>query len=347
VSREYDKKRFIHLLVNAALWLVLCVLLVLSVLNVNSMRKYSSISLRYETPISGETAYQSRVFAISRGDATAFWPTFWHEKEIDVQSEYRKAYTKCIIYSGDATLVWPALYLTGTAPGVTDGNGCAVSSGFAWSLWGSADVIGKIIETDGAFYTIRGVFTGDDLLIMLSVDDEDKSHSFTAVELTVGAISPSRSDVESYAVESGLGAPDSILMGRPVLLAVFLAALPVLILSVFCLGMCFRWLGFYPAALRGFVWVAALFVLAGLLPVLIKLLPEWMLPTRWSDFSFWGSLLKQLGTDLNEYFTLSPKSRDVIHNTLFFKQIGIAFLSTCLAISICFRFKQGDGSSAR
>ena len=326
-----------QLIVGSLLWCVLSVLLALGALNVNAISQYPPISLRYDTPFSGQAAYQARVYSIEHSDEKPFWPTFWHETQLQVESEYGSIKTVCIFFSGDAALVWPAQYLGGTAPGVTDGIGCSVSSSLAWKLWGGSDIIGKTVEIDGVTRTVRGVFDGEDELVLVSVRDEATSQSFTAVELSGGPSDPTRSDAVSFARSAGLGAPDSVLMDTPASLAQMLAALPLFILAFYGLALCIARLKARPAALRLCLLLALLGV-ALFLPRLLDMLPGWMIPTRWSDFSFWGSFMDQIGDNLREYLVLRPRLRDVAYKVLLLKQAAIAFLATGCALSICFRW---------
>ena len=329
-----DVKQF---LLSSLLWCVLGVFLVFGALNANDVSQYSSVSLRYETPFSGQTAYQARQYSVEHSGDDAFWLTFWHEAKLLFESEFNSSSAVCIYFSGDAALVWPAQYLGGAAPGVTDGAGCSVSSALAWALWGSADVVGKTVDIGGETRIVRGVFEGEDELALLSVRDEVRSQSFTAAELSGGPSGPTRSDVTSFARSAGLGAPDIVLMGTPSSLAAALSALPLIILAVYGLSLCIARLRARPTALR----LGLLVVLLGfavLLPGLLDLAPGWLIPTRWSDFSFWGSLRDQIGGNLREYLVLTPRLRDVTYKVLLLKQAGIAFMATGCALSICFRW---------
>jgi len=326
-----------RLIVDTLLWCTLAVLMVIGSVNVGALRKYTSISLRYDTPISGQAAYNARIYSIDRGGEDVFWPTFWQETKTRLSVEHSRIDAACILFSGDAALVWPARYLDGAAPGVTDGVGCAVSSALAWELWGSMDVVGKTVEVDGEARTVQGVFEEEELLALLSFRDEDRGQSFTAVELSGGPSSPARNDVENFAIAAGLGRPDGVLMGTPTFLAAVLAALPLLMLAFYGLCLCIGQL----RKRSGFKWLLLFIALIGfavLLPALLEALPDRMIPTHWSDFSFWGTLAGQTGDNLREYLTLTPQLRDVEYMILLFRQIGIAFLSVVFALTVCFRW---------
>ena len=326
-----------RLLTDALLWIAVAVFNVLGSANVNDLRQYPSISLRYETPFTGQAAYQARQYSIEHADEDSFWLTYWRQAKASFEGEYNTASATCIYFSGDASLVWPARYMSGGSPGVTDGSGCSVSSALAASLWGGTDVAGKSIEVGGETRTVRGVFEEEELLALVSVRDEDKTQSFTCVELSGGPDSPSRSDAESFVKSAGLGSPDSVLMGTFTSLATGLSALPLVILGFYALALCLVYLKSFPIALRGGLFLA-LIALAFLLPGILDTLPSWMIPTRWSDFSFWSGLFDQISGNLREYLLLTPKLRDVAYKTLLLKQILLAFPAVGCALSICFRW---------
>ena len=336
VSLVIGRRKLRHLLVGAMLWCVMAVLIVGSVTNASSLREFSAISLRYDVAFSGLAAYQLRRYSIERESEDVFWPTFWHETSKRVVGELRASDVACLLFSGDAALVWPARYLAGAAPGIADGFGCAVSSALAQALWGGTDVVGKTVKAGGHDRVVRGVFEGDSLLILLSFGDEDTRQSFSAIELTGGPSSPTRSDAEMFVISAGLGKPDSVLMGTPGFISSALSALPLSILALYILVHVLSRLRKRPTAFQA----AILFALLGfafLLPGLLEKLPAWLIPTRWSDFSFWGVLSRQIGADLREYLSLTPRLRDIEYSLLFCKQVCFAFLSMICALLICFR----------
>lgn len=327
----HKKQLFAYVL----LWVAMAVLLVSGMENVNSLREYPSVSLRYDKPISGKVAYSARQYSIEHDGENTFWLTFWHETKAEYEADHNSTAAACILFSGDAAVVWPARYLAGVAPSVIDGVGCMVSSALAGELWGGYDIVGKSVEVDNEPRVVRGVFESTELLALVAVKDEDTSQSFSAVELTGGPANATRSDAEGFAIAAGLGQPGSVLMGTPVSFSAILAILPLLILIIYSLALCYSKFKFHRTVLR-IVLLLSFFGFALLLPVLLDMLPDWVIPTRWSDFSFWGELANRLGDNLREYLVLSPLLRDVEYKILLYKQIGIAFLSVSCSLFICF-----------
>ena len=324
----------------------LCLLLIWGFSNRADVTRYSPVSLRYDTPVSGSAAYSARLYSISHSDDNAYWPTFWREHKSEFKNEFSSADADCIAYSGDASLVWPFEYISGCAPGVKDGSGCVISEPLARRLWGSADIVGMTVEVDGETRYIRGVFKGKSELALISFSDEDVTRSWTAVELSGGPPDAARSDAESYASASGLGKPGTVIAGGHAYLAGLLAMLPLLIPAVYGMAMIAGAIKKrYPGSYRNIRFFGFI-IIACMVPLLIRALPASLVPTRWSDFSFWASLLQRITGDLSEFLNAAPRLRDAELKMLLVKQAGIAFLSACASISFCFRWRIAKGSGA-
>lgn len=334
------KVRIRTLIVDILLWSVLCVLLSLGFTNINAVaERYPGISLRFEKQISGSSAYSAREYSIKHSDDETFWPTFWQEEAISISSEYANIETDGIIFSGDANLVWPAEYITGSAPGAADNTGCALSSSLAWRLWGGLDIAGKTVEINEITYTVRGVFEGEDDIALVSVGDENISRGFAAAELTGGPVNATRDDIENYAIASGLGKPDTILNGTPTFIARLMAIIPLFIMACYAAGMLIGWLWKSHRIVRQIITFVIILGFAALLPTLLDAMPDWLIPGRWSDFSFWTSLMRQFDDNVMEFFHMTPKIRDAQGKMLLLSQAFIAYAGTICALLVCFRWR--------
>jgi len=312
------------------LWGVFGILFALGFRQANAIQQFSSASLRYNEPVSGQAAQRARQYSIE--NAETFWPTFWHEGTVELSVGMRTAQANAILFSGDAALVWQARYITGTAPSSVDGSGIAVSEALAHRLWGSTDIVGMSVYVDEKPRIVRGVFEGSTELALLSFHIEDTLQSWTAVELAGGNRNPTRSHAQSFATAAGLGTPDYILMGGAMAAARFMSVLPLLILAVYALVLIIRFIKkHYCAAVTPIIFLG-LTIFAILLPLLLNILPAWIIPTHWSDFSFWFSLLNQASGNLREFLSVNPTLRDVELRMLLLGQAGIMVLSTCCAI---------------
>ena len=329
-------RRALLSLVNIGL---LCLLMAAGFIYYSRLNLYSSVSLRFDPPISGQAAYKARQYSISHSGDKAYWPTFWTEYTASLSSQFVTANATCIIFSGQASQVWPLRLIYGTELGATDGNGCLVSEGLAWRLWGGLDVVGKTVEVDGKESIVRGVFRGKNELMLSSASIEDESLAWAAAELSGGLDGARRESAESYAIASGLGKPAYIVVDGLTSIAGAMAALPLLILVVSAFSLIIRIImKCYPT-----VWKIAPYLLlilfGALLPFGLGLLPEWIIPTRWSDFSFWSLLLSRFSSGLRELLSIRPLSRDVEQRILFIKHTGIMFFAVCISLTISLRWR--------
>jgi len=307
-------------------------LLVAGILEANTIARFSGISLRYSTPISGQSAFNARQFAIEND--SPFWPTFWHECTAVLYVGARTAQVGVISFSGDAMLVWPARYLTGNAPSVIDGYGIAVSKNLAHRLWGSINVIGKRVYVGNTPRIVRGVFEGDRDLALLSLHIENTSQNFTAVELTQTSGSETRESVENFATTSGLGRPNYIIMGWTMSFARFIAIFPLFIPGVYILVLVFRFAKkYYPLAGTS-LFFTGLVLLAIMLPTLLNTFSPQLIPTHWSDFSFWSSLVQQASSGLREFLSTNPMLRDIELKMYLIRQTVIFMLAMCCGIVV-------------
>jgi len=115
-----------------------------------------------------------------------------------------------------------------------------------------------------------------------------------------------------------------------------MALLPVLIFVLYVVIYLFTCLRKWVLIIYSIVF-SILLGLALALPVILDLLPAWMIPTRFSDFSFWSNMINQLGEDLKEHIRLAPRLRDEAYMILFYKQTGLTFFTVILTLILCFR----------
>ena len=300
----------------------------------NTIGAFSRISLRFEAPVSGETARQARMHAIHYPGENPFWPTFWAQKTATLIAGAREAHVPTLLFSGDAARVWPARYLTGSAPGAADGYGIAISYALAHQMWGSTDILGKRAYINDTPRIIRGIFEGTAPLALLPFPIEDTSQSWNAAELTGGTPHATRHHVESFALATGLGTPHSIYMGGAHALARFMAWFPIFLLALYGGTLCVRYIRAHHPKLSIPLLLSGLLLFALCLPFLLNRLPPWIIPNQWSDFSFWSALAQQASASLREFLSTYPTLRDVALNIHLLRQAGILFISLFCCASL-------------
>ncbi|MCL2047860.1 MAG: hypothetical protein FWG87_03940 [Defluviitaleaceae bacterium] len=308
-------------------WCIFAVLLILGVREASTISKFSKISLRYQNAISGQAAYRAREYSAVNA---AFWLIFWRESTATLSVGFGDVASDTILFSGDANLVWHAEYVAGYAPGAEDEAGIAVSQALANRLWGSTNIIGQAVEIDEQTRFVRGVFVGGANLALLSFPLEDVSQSWTGVELYGEQLHFGAA--EAFAAASGLGRPEYILTGEVISLAWAFALLPLLVPAVYALFLVIKYMRMYHPRTLMPLFFAGLLLFAVLLPALLDALPDWVVPTRWSDFSFWSSLAEQTGDSLRVFLSAVPTMRDVELKVRLLRVVGIGFLGVCLGL---------------
>lgn len=231
---------------------------------------------------------------------------------------------------GNAALVWDLQLAAGTLPGAGDKEGCALSLETALSLFGSTDIIGQEVVLDGHTYTVRGIFRQPDGLTMAGTDPgrplalfpaagAPESMRLSAIDFAVYQTSEDtpQTQIQLWMQEAGVYIPGSLQDDTDAAgLYAFLATLPAYLLGLL------SFLALYQAAkalcgvgvaawqrlkedrlapwhekaqLLG-AWGVGLLLIGllaaivlGQMPALVPIPPAY-LPTRWSDFSFWGKL---------------------------------------------------------
>ena len=331
-----DAKTVKAALPTLLLWCLLYLLLAAAIRNGDAIEsRFTAFSLRFGEDLSGEKAQAARQYAIDQKEENPFWYTYWRQDQARVKGETAELDTVCIRYSGEGRLAWDTTFLQGSWPGAADEDGCALSRPLAGSLFGSMDIVGMTVQVDGEEAIVRGVFEGEEPLVLLSEGEGTGTGSWQAAELSGGPKGADRTDAEAFAVSSSLGAPSAILTGKTILfIGWFLAFLPVIILVV--RGLCQIFI-LVPARRRGLAALILFLALAAALPLLLGLLPDWLIPGQWSDFSWWTILGEDLDTALRAFLGITPALRDVEGRLLFLGQAALCLLSSLLALALCFR----------
>ncbi|SDM81463.1 hypothetical protein [Acetanaerobacterium elongatum] len=286
------------------------------------------VSLRYDTPLTQQQVENALNYAKGKQNEEGCCPTFWLQKNSEkVKAEYAEVSTPMIIGLGEGDLIMPARFITGGWPGVYDENGCAVSMQLAWKLWGDTDVLGKTVEYNKHKLIVRGVFEGSEPLIYTTGGTDV---GYTCAELAPLAHSDRRQAAERFCMYSGLSLPPYMVYGSSMhtilcLLCWLTLALPAIVLL-------YRLVACLPNHLQRWAGLSLLFVVAVLLPFGLAQLPGWMVPTRWSDFAFWGRLIQTFKDCTEEWFALPVLFKDVEAKWLLVKQVLIFFASFFITI---------------
>lgn len=252
-------------------------------------------------------------------NSNLLYATFWKEEEGLLSAENKKAETEILTFLGEGYHAYGVEFLAGGYPMEGDNNGIAISETLAFDLYGSIDVVDLVVTYGEQIYTIRGVFKEQiNLALIQGNTDED----YRAVEL-VGDMKGNPVQTATLFVEnSGLEKPDQISYGTSIVsILKMVHYLPFLIVGIWSVLCCIIFLQKGYPKHREIVWLAALLLIAICLPTLLELVPQWMLPTRWSDFSFWQNMIETSRIRVEEWFSLLPTRKDVEIKFIMIKSI--------------------------
>lgn len=187
---------------------------------------------------------------------------------------------------GDLALLYPALRFAHGAYPPAGERGCVIDQDTARALWGDDNAVGAELVLDGAVYTVAGVLAGAKSMVLVH------TRQYAGFAPAFGHLLPGET---AYARQAALDFLTALGQPEPTLLldlgwaASFLRAVALLPPLLLCAGIAFACLELLPGFghLR---WVLLLPVVAlcgRLLGAPLPFTPA-MLPTRWSEFSFWS-----------------------------------------------------------
>lgn len=171
---------------------------------------YAPYSFRYNEVFSSDQIQSAHRFQAGE-DGTQYAMTLWNETKEVLKTDLHSIDAQVVFYSGDVAIVFPAIYIQGSAPGAADANGCAVSESIALDLFGSTDIVGQTLQIGDRNVQIRGVFQGQTNLAITAAQESDMLKN---VELVGSPGGDLREMAVDYVTAAGLGTPDQICTGK-------------------------------------------------------------------------------------------------------------------------------------
>lgn len=251
------------------------------------------------------------------------------QKKVSVQAPVREAQLSLLWTWGRMDRAMSAPLLSGYYPAAGD-DGCVVDERAAYRLWGSVEVMGETLRCDGKDYTVRGVIGEAGGVVLLPAAAQQQVLSTLVLEPPPGK--DRRAAAEEFQVRHALEEADVVLLlggfgalGRLLLFLPFLILVGALLrLLLQALWQLRRTPFLFALDLSALVLILVLaFWLSG-----IRLeFPQSMVPTRWSDFEFWGRLFSSWGESLKGLL----RSEKLIPDLLYWKEWGKAAGCSALA----------------
>lgn len=249
------------------------------------------LGLTLAEPLTAEQAAAARSWEQSDANAAGLTASFWNQEKTAVTTDFGRAAqdVDCIGFDGNAQDCLPARYLQGAAPGAA-GQQCAVSSALAWALFGSYDIVGQCLTLDGTLYFVSGVFESEASCLLYPAQGD-----FTHAELRGTSPDTPKADAEQWAAAAGAGKIQSVdYRPQKAWLGRCLCRLPTVLEGLCLLIALLRFLSGLPGLLRGAAWFVLTLIFAWRLPYFLQTLPGWLIPSRWSNFSFWTDLWREI-----------------------------------------------------
>lgn len=289
----------------------------------------SSVGIKWENGGVSPIAL-SRQQACAKQDGASEQPevTLWQiHSDQEVKNEHKKSMTAdTVVVFGDCRDITSAIMLQGAFPARTDWSGCAVSSGLAFSLWGSIDVCGLPIEMEGGMFYVRGVFEEEEPRLYHQARNESKE-PLSNMQLTFSGTG-TREKAERYLVTADF--PGGMILEQPLLewALTMLFRLPAVVLFVGIVVRILRRgkkLWHYPVLFL--LYLPSVLVLSAGLFICMDLpgIPAGFIPSRWSDFDFWSNLAAGHRKNLFAWMSVSSTFRDA-------KLVLAAFMTVLLSI---------------
>lgn len=315
----------------AVLWCVLGLLMYGIFYHYRFASQFSYMSLRYNVPINGQAANAARQYAANNSD---FWLTFWRQDSALVGNSLQDATVTTIYFSGNASAVFPMMFIEGSAPSSIDNYGVIVSSTLAHRLWGSVDIVGQAVYVDQELRTVRGVFDHGQEIALVSFCIEDRSQSWNAVELAFeGEHAPTRQDAVNFAIHAGLGVPSYVITAAATAVSRFFAWFPIVVVLLIIMVKAFGLLKkMYPQAFVP-ILIACVIISALFVPFLLEQVPPWLVPTSFSDFSHWSSIMTMAVDALHEFIAAPALLRDIDLALILIYQ-AIIFAATIVVLGV-------------
>lgn len=266
----------------------------------NNFSKQSG--LRYETAmLSGEQIEEynkkQQENAEKQEDAEQVEFTAWKaEKDQEIsQPEMHQTKGNVIKVYGDMARVLPFSIKYGGFTFQEDTNGCVISSGLAWKLFGAEDVVGNVLQYCKEEYQVRGVLEEEEPI--LAVYQEKKEEAMPYVEVLTSEGAPA-SKMEKIKSSIGLFDEGYIFHGSFYCsIARILISIPFWVVFFYLCHCFFKWCKTSELKYAKWYKVAGKVVMMIGIAIGIRYSISFtsdFVPAQWSDFSFWSKKWQEI-----------------------------------------------------
>ena len=275
----------------------------------------TSVSIKWEkNGVSPSELIRQQTYARQDGAGNQPEVTLWQtypEQEV-MASDNQKMNVNVVAVFGDCGDISSSMLIAGAYPARSDVSGCAVSTGLAFSLWGSTNAIGMPVRVEGKQFYVRGTFEEEEPRLFLQAQAESEE-PLSNMQLTFTGPG-ARERTDQYL--SSAGFPEGRILDLTLFAWVLgmIFRLPAIILAFGILGRVIMYgkrLCHYPILLAIYL-LMAFGILAGLwFCIDLPKFPSDFIPAMWSDFGFWGNLFEEQGKNMVSWMTAGPAFRDM------------------------------------
>lgn len=275
---------------------------------------HGSVSIRYkETILTAQKIDNITSAMIEKEDNNIPEITLWQKDEdILIMNEVAKTSvkTRLITVAGDMTKVYPGSMLYGGYLSIGDDMGCVIDRDTAYKLFGSENAVGLTISLDNKDYTVCGIIreTGSNTLIIQEekqVIAKKEGIKYSCMELVFSDTDDAKRLSQNFIHTYGLGTPTAYIDGYMYQkISYLLIHIPLWFSAILLILYLVRKVNALKAS--HVLFVSGWFGIILLSAILIRItnvhfyFSSSMLPTRWSDFDFWGNQWRLLMSSLGD-----------------------------------------------
>lgn len=223
--------------------------------------------------------------------------------------------TQLIEVYGDIRQVYPMKLTKGNLLTRQDNEGCMIDQKVAYKLFGSVEPVGNTITYKNKQYYIRGIIKSPESVFFIQMDD--KNHTYSNIELVYEDKENGQELANAFMTQNNLAASYTLLDGS------FYAGILDRLYKIPAWFLCFYML----YQILRVIWkrrtlpLQVFILLLGFLSVWMILkwllgfqiyIPERLIPTKWSDFSFWIEKYKEFRNQIEQMTYLTPTIKDII-----------------------------------
>ncbi len=294
--------RFIILIVGVIFWIA-------AIMNQAQITDYhGAVSVRYKEPVlTAQQIDQIIEGMIAKEDHNIPEVTLWQRDEgIMLIDEERNTSVSIslITVAGDMSKVYPNAMLYGGYLSKGDDTGCVIDRNTAYQLFHSENVVGLTISHNNKDYTVCGIMQGIGSNTMIVQEEEQvvtkkEGIKYSCMELVYSDTENAKYLAENFIRTYSLGIPTAYIDGyKYQKMSDLLIHLPLWFSALLIVLYFARKVNKLKASRLLFVsgWLGIILLSV----ILIKVTDvhfyysSSMLPTRWSDFEFWGDQWKLL-----------------------------------------------------